>query len=144
MLDQLQNELIVQVSERIDSISNLYLVRYFEAPRGYVFIHLGARTRWINHISPRCLKITYTIRFPDSLFAGLINRYFGLFSKFSLWSFKVINASRFFIRSILSPIRCRHSHDVHFMMLGMWSHFWMFQCKIITYFSSERQDTWFW
>jgi hypothetical protein len=27
-----------------------------------------------------------------------------LFTKFSLWSFKEINSSRFFIRSILSPI----------------------------------------
>ena len=41
---------------------------------------------------------------PDSLFAGLIRRHFGLFSKFSLWSLREINASRFFICSIRSPI----------------------------------------
>jgi hypothetical protein len=36
--------------------------RYFEAPWGYVLIHLGAARlgEYINHISPRCLKITYT------------------------------------------------------------------------------------
>ena len=30
------------------------------------FIHLGLRLRWINHISPRCLKITltYYYKFP--------------------------------------------------------------------------------
>jgi hypothetical protein len=49
-------------------------------------------------------KITL-LSFPDSLFAGLIDRHFRLFSKFSLWSFKYINASRFsVIRSILSQI----------------------------------------
>ncbi len=44
------------------------------------------------------------LSFPDSLFAGLISRHFGLFSKFSLWSLREINASRFFICSIRSPI----------------------------------------
>ncbi len=42
--------------------------------------------------------------FPDSLFAGLISRHFGLFPKFSLWSLREINVSRFFICSIRSPI----------------------------------------
>ncbi len=44
------------------------------------------------------------LSFPDSLFAGLISQHFGLFSKFSLWSLREINASRFFICSIRSPI----------------------------------------
>ena len=36
------------------------------------------------------------LSFPDSLFAGLISRHFGLLSKFSLLSLREINASRFF------------------------------------------------
>ncbi len=44
------------------------------------------------------------LSFPDSLLAGLISRHFGLFSKFSSWSLSEINASRFFICSIRSPI----------------------------------------
>ena len=44
------------------------------------------------------------LSFPDSLLAGLISRHFGLFSKFSLWSLTEINASRFFICSMRSPI----------------------------------------
>ncbi len=44
------------------------------------------------------------LSFPDLLLAGLISRHFGLFSKFSLWSLREINASRFFICSIRSPI----------------------------------------
>ncbi len=42
--------------------------------------------------------------FPDSLFAGLICRHFGFFSKFFLWSLREINTLRFFICSIRSPI----------------------------------------
>ena len=34
------------------------------------------------------------LNFPDSLLAELISRHFGLFSKFSLWSFEVINARK--------------------------------------------------
>ena len=42
--------------------------------------------------------------FPESLFAGLISRHFGLISKFSLWSLRVIKASRFFMHSIRLPM----------------------------------------
>ena len=46
--------------------------KLFWGPSGIWFIHLGLRRRWINHISPRCLKINYT--------------YFQLISKVSDWS----------------------------------------------------------
>ena len=39
---------------------------------------------------------------PISLFAGLRSLHFGLFSKFSLWSLRVMNASLSAKRSILS------------------------------------------
>ena len=48
-------------------------------------------------------KITLLI-FPESLFAGLISRHFGLFSKFFLQSLRDIKASRFFMHSIRLPI----------------------------------------
>ena len=38
------------------------------------------------------------------VFAGLINLHSGLFTKFGLWSFKVINASLCASCPILSPI----------------------------------------
>ena len=38
--------------------------------------------------------------FPGSIFAALISRHFGLFSKFSLWSLREIQALRFFMHSI--------------------------------------------
>ena len=46
-------------------------------------------------------KICLLMR-PISLFAGLINLHFGLFSKFSLWSLRVMNACRSAMRSALS------------------------------------------
>ena len=42
--------------------------------------------------------------FPESLFAGLISRPFGLFSKFSLWFLREIKASHFFIHSVRLPM----------------------------------------
>ena len=44
------------------------------------------------------------LSFPDVLLAGLIGQHFRLFWKFSLLSLSEINASRFFICSIRSPI----------------------------------------
>ena len=37
--------------------------------------------------------------FLESLFAGLMSRHFGLFSKFSFWSLREIKAWRFFMHS---------------------------------------------
>ena len=42
--------------------------------------------------------------FPESLFARLISRHVGLFSKFSLWSSREIKASSFFMHSIRLPM----------------------------------------
>ena len=55
--------------------------------------------KWVFTLS----KISLLI-FPELLFAGLISRHFGLFSKFSSWSLREIKASRFFMHSIRLPI----------------------------------------
>ena len=47
----------------------------------------------------------YLLMCPISLFAGLISRHVGLFSKLSLWSFKVMKACRSAMHLALSAMR---------------------------------------
>ena len=56
---------------------------------------------------------------PISLFPGLMRRHVGLFSKLSLWSFKVMKACRSAMHSVLSSRRLVAMFLASLLMLWM-------------------------
>ena len=109
----------------------------------YVFLHwftFKIVLKWVFTLS----KISLLI-FPESLFAGLISRHWGLFSKFSLWSLREIKASRFFfMHSIRFPIESLSAICFSSLLISeMLSSdpclyvFVMLSCKSLLYVSSE-------